>query len=272
MIDKDYAKSILKKRDKDIHKGDAGHLLIIAGSAGMTGAAVLCAKSAFRSGAGLVYMYVPSEIFPILQISVPEAICLRRNEEVSYDNYEAIVIGPGLGKSRETADLLSDVLSCYNGKIVIDADALNVIAMYDMYEELEKTKAEIICTPHGGEAARHLKNSSGERKEYAEKLAKLFKGIAVLKGNKTVVSNGEKTLVNTTGNPGMATAGSGDVLAGIIGALAAQGYDGLNAASCGVYIHGLAGDMAADINGQWGLMASDIANSASKAIKDIIGE
>ncbi len=138
---------------------------------------------------------------------------------------------------------------------------------------MRTSSADIVITPHMGEAARLLDIMPAGREEIAEKLSELTGATAVLKGAGTIVASaGEKSYTNTTGNPGMATAGSGDTLTGIIASLAAQGYSGFDAAACGVYIHGLAGDMAADAMGQWGITASDIAEYASRAIKDIISQ
>lgn len=270
-INREYTAGVLRRRNPEMHKGDAGHILIAAGSAGMTGAAVLSALGAFRAGAGLVYMYVPSEIFHILQIRVPEVICLDRKEKTDYGRYEAIVFGPGLRTGEDTRDLLSDILADYKGSLLIDADGLNVIAKYDMYDEIESSSASIVYTPHEGEASRHV-GGEGSRIERAERLTGKLRGVTVLKGSRTIVADGERMMFNTSGNPGMAKAGSGDVLSGIAGALLGQGYDPFEAAACSVYIHGLAGDMAASERGQWGIMATDIADKASEAIKYIIGE
>lgn len=270
-INREYAAGVLRRRNPEMHKGDAGHILIAAGSAGMTGAAVLSALGAFRAGAGLVYMYVPSEIFHILQIRVPEVICLDRKEKTDYGRYEAVVFGPGLRTGEDTRDLLSDILADYKGSLLIDADGLNVIAKYDMYDEIESSSASIVYTPHEGEASRHV-GGEGSRIERAERLTGKLRGVTVLKGSRTIVADGERMMFNTSGNPGMAKAGSGDVLSGIAGALLGQGYDPFEAAACSVYIHGLAGDMAASERGQWGIMATDIADKASEAIKYIIGE
>lgn len=270
-INREYAAGVLRRRNPEMHKGDAGHILIAAGSTGMTGAAVLSALGAFRAGAGLVYMYVPSEIFHILQIRVPEVICLDRKEKTDYGRYEAVVFGPGLRTGEDTRDLLSDILADYKGSLLIDADGLNVIAKYDMYDEIEASSASIVYTPHEGEASRHV-GGEGSRIERAERLTGKLRGVTVLKGSRTIVADGERMMFNTSGNPGMAKAGSGDVLSGIAGALLGQGYDPFEAAACSVYIHGLAGDMAASERGQWGIMATDIADKASEAIKYIIGE
>ncbi len=272
LITKEYVKNILRERPQDMHKGQCGRVLIIAGSKTMTGAAVLCAKGAFRSGAGLVYASLPVEIFLIMQVSVPEAICIMRSRETDLSLYDAIAIGPGIGNDKANADIIKRLLAEYTKTLVIDADGLNIIASANLFEEMKASDADIVITPHMGEAARLLGNKSCEREEIACNLSSLTGATTVLKGADTIVtSDGEILYTNTTGNPGMATAGSGDTLTGIIASLAAQGYSGFEAASCGVYIHGLAGDMAASEMGQWGIMASDIAEFTPGAIKKTIG-
>lgn len=270
-IGKNKIRNILNKREGSEHKGNFGHVLLVAGSEGMTGAAILSAKGAFRSGAGLVYMYVPRSIFQVIQISVPEAICIDRAEKISLERYDSVVFGPGLGVSEEVRDMLSWLLAEFDGPMVIDADGLNVIAAYDMYSEIEASKAQLIYTPHEGEAARHIETAGKTRMERAKLLSDRLIGVSVLKGAGTIVTDGNEMWVNTTGNPGMATAGSGDVLSGILGSFCGQGYNTLDAAVCGVFIHGLAGDIAAE-KGQWGIMASDFADATQQAIKLVIGE
>ena len=239
----------------------------------MTGAAVLCARGAFRSGAGLVYVSLPAEVFPVLQISVPEAICILRSPETDFSMYDAVAVGPGIGVDEENTQIIRKILKEYKKTVVIDADGLNTAAAADLFEDMRASEADIVITPHMGEAARLLDTMPQERWEIADKLSQLTGATAVLKGAGTIVASaGEKSYTNTTGNPGMATAGSGDTLTGIIASLAAQGYSGFEAAACGVYIHGLAGDMAAQTIGQWGITASDIAQYTSAAIKDIVGQ
>lgn len=273
LITKEYVNNIIRKRPQDIHKGQCGRVLIIAGSRAMTGAAVLCAKGAFRAGAGLVYVSIPEEVFPVVQISVPEAICVLRSPETDFGIYDAVAVGPGIGVDAENTQIIRKILKEYKKTVVIDADGLNTVAAADLFEDMRTSSADIVITPHMGEAARLLDIMPAGREEIAEKLSELTGATAVLKGAGTIVASaGEKSYTNTTGNPGMATAGSGDTLTGIIASLAAQGYSGFEAAACGVYIHGLAGDMAADAIGQWGITASDIAEYASRAIKDIISQ
>ncbi len=264
--------SILGHRKKDTHKGDYGRLLIYAGSPGMAGAAILCVKGAFRTGTGLVYAALDKEMFPIMQTAVPEAICLDRSARRNWSDYDAIVFGPGMGRGAEAAALLKDILGTCCTRMLIDADGLNLISAYNLYDEVRNSRAEIVVTPHEGEAARLLGEEIPGREKRALELSSRLSATAVLKGSNTIVTDGENIYINNTGNPGMAAAGSGDVLSGVIGSLLAQGRDAFEAAVCGVYLHGLAGDLAAAEKGQWAVMAGDIAEKMGLAIKDIIGE
>lgn len=266
-------------RDPNTHKGDYGIVLVVAGSVGMMGAAVLAGRGAYSSGAGLVTCAIPEQLFPILQISLPEAICIpRKSGKMDYAKYDAIVLGPGLGVNRENATFIGEILKTYNGPMVMDADGLNCISQFDLYQALIDTKSRIVMTPHPGEAKRLLGVAEIEDRETcAISLSKAFNVTAVLKGSGTLIastlSDGQNAvLINTTGNPGMATAGSGDVLAGIIGSFLAQGLTPMDAASAGVYIHGAAGDLASVEIGETGVMASDICRHISNTIKNIIGK
>lgn len=274
LITKSYVNTLIKKRDRDIHKGDCGKILIYAGSKGMAGAAVLCARAALRTGAGLVRVSVPEELFPILQIGIPEATCLSR-ERLLEDlmQYTAIVIGPGLGVDAKDGVLIKKILRATDKPVVLDADGLNLLK--GELDVMKEARAQLILTPHPGEAARLLERKTaeinGDRLISAMELASRTGSITVLKGAGSVVATPEgKTYINTTGNPGMATGGSGDVLSGIIAALAGQGLDRESAAAAGVYLHGLAGDLAADQMGEYGLIATDIADMAALAIKSIL--
>ncbi len=276
-------------RPRNAHKGDYGQTLIVAGSKGMAGAAILCARGALRAGAGLVSISVPDELVPIVQTAVPEAICIgrargvagnysdRRNEAPlspgQLAKYDAIAIGPGLGTSSEAREAFFHIIENYGGRMVIDADALNILAGTNTTFD-----SDTILTPHPGEAARMLGTSADvvqERREAtAAILAEKYGCIIALKGAETIVSTINPTLkiyVNTSGNPGMATGGSGDVLTGVIASFAAQGMSPLIAARTGVYIHGLAGDIAANEFGERGLIAGDLPLAVAKAIK-LIGE
>lgn len=269
-----YVNTFIKKRERDLHKGNCGKVLILAGSKGMAGAAVLCARAALRTGAGLVRVSVPEELFPILQIGVPEATCITR-ERLFEDltQYSAIAIGPGLGDDIKNGSLIKKIINTTDKPVVIDADGLNLLR--DDPGAMKNARAKLIITPHPGEAARLLDRKTAEinqsRQLSARELAAVTGAVTVLKGAGSVVATPDgKTYINTTGNPGMATGGSGDVLTGVIAALAGQGLDPEPAAAAGVFLHGLAGDLASDRTGEYGLIARDIANMVALAIKSIL--
>lgn len=269
----------LRTRKEDSHKGDYGKLLIIAGSPGMAGAAVLCATGAYRSGAGLVKVSLPEILFPVVQISVPEAICVTRIQNpTDLQSYDGIIFGPGIGLDSPELQLLEWVLKEYDKKILLDADGLNLIAGGDRIRWLSQTRARLILTPHPGEAKKLLgmepddKILPEERKDAARRLYEATGAVIVLKGHQTVVYDGHLFQVNETGNPGMATAGSGDVLSGIIGSLWGQGYTAGEAARLGTRIHGLAGDLAAERFGQDGLIAGDLCRYTAYGMKKIMEE
>lgn len=273
LIDKAFVNTVIKRRPKDLHKGDCGKVLVIAGSKGMAGAAVLSARGALRSGAGIVRVSVPEELFPIIQVGVPEAICVSRMlppDELG--EYQAIVIGPGLGDEISNVSLIKTVLEGAGKAVVLDADGLNLTARSkELQDAVFALRERLIITPHPGEAARLLdcttETINSDRMAAVHLLAEKTGSVVVLKGAGTLVATpGQKTYINTTGNPGMATGGSGDVLSGIIGALAGQGISCFEAAAAGVYIHGLAGDMAAENLGEYGIIATDIATMTALAL------
>ncbi len=283
IITEKLVKNIIERRDREIHKGSCGRILIAAGSVGMAGAAVLSARGALRSGGGLVQLSVPSEIFPIVQTGVPEATCLTVGlDNVDLSRYDAAAAGPGLGDSSESVDKVRKLLNYFDGPLVLDADGLNIAARRNFFGIMRARKGQLIITPHMGEAKRLMGDDfSAEmtRQQLAEALAEKTGAVTVLKGAGTVVAaEGQKTYTNTTGNPGMATAGSGDVLTGIITSLCGQRHsDGrpiepLEAALAGVYIHGLAGDLGAEEKGEYGLIAGDIAEYTALAVKKILEE
>ena len=268
----EYQSVFSAKRKKFAHKGDFGHACIIAGSHGMMGACVLATKACLRAGAGLVTAHIPKEGYIIMQTAVPEAL-------ISFDKhfdffsqipvltkYSAIAVGPGIGKKTETQQALLALLQAVNtrrndfsGKLVFDADALNIIAENPTWLDMLPTNS--ILTPHPKEFDRLAGNSvNGYRRHLKQiKMAQKYSVIIVLKGAYTSIATPDGScFFNTNGNPGMATAGSGDVLTGIIVSLLAQGYEPQLAASAGVWIHGAAGDNAASKIGQQALIASDI--------------
>ena len=283
IITEKTVKNIIERRNREIHKGSCGRILIAAGSVGMAGAAVLSARGALRSGAGLVQLSVPQEIFPIVQTGVIEATCLTASlDQIDLSRYNAAAAGPGLGDSRESVEKVRILLDSFDGPLVLDADGLNIAAREVFFDLMRARGGRLIITPHMGEARRLMAKDFSEkmtRRELAEALAEKAGAVTVLKGAGTVVAaEGRKTYTNTTGNPGMATAGSGDVLTGIITSLCGQRHsDGrpiepLEAALAGVYIHGLAGDLGAEEKGEYGLIAGDIAEYTALAVKKILEE
>ena len=283
IITEKTVKNIIERRPREIHKVSCGRILIAAGSAGMAGAAVLSARGALRSGAGLVQLSVPAEIFPIVQTGVLEATCLTNSlDNMDLGRYDAAAAGPGLGDSRESVEKVRILLDSFDGPLVLDADGLNIAAREDFFDLMRARGGMLIITPHMGEARRLMGKDFSEkmtRHELAEALAQKTGAVAVLKGAGTVVAaEGQKTYTNTTGNPGMATAGSGDVLTGIVTSLCGQRHsDGrpiepLEAALAGVFIHGLAGDLGAEDKGEYGLTAGDIAEYTASDVKKILEE
>lgn len=264
LTDKAFVHNKIRKRPDDMHKGQCGKVLIAAGQHMMAGAAIFALRSALRSGSGLVYGLCTSEIVPIIQTSVPEAICtLWDASKVDMTKYDAICVGPGMGVGSRTEEILVCALTQSQKPVLIDADGLNTVAASCELQTIIKNRNyPVIITPHIGEASRLLGNldlSNYSKLEIGERLHDLYGCISVVKGHETLVAvSEEKAYINTTGNPGMATAGSGDVLSGIITSLAGQGYVADDAARLGVYIHGLAGDIAREKVGEYGLIASDI--------------
>jgi NAD(P)H-hydrate epimerase len=260
LINEQWVKQHIKHRSEDGHKKSFGHVLVIAGSEGKAGSSVLCAKSALHSGCGMVTAMIPNVAVQVLLEQSPELMYLSPTLLAVEDlaNYDAIAIGPGLGFSDIANSNLKFILTHYKGPVVIDADALTMVA-----SEMSLLKANHIVTPHPGEFARlqgfdyNQNNREAQVLDFIEK----YPTVLVLKGVNTIVANSlNGILQNTTGNDGMATAGSGDVLTGIIVALCAQGYDLFIAAAIGVYMHGLAGDLAIKEQSKASLVASDIIN------------
>ncbi len=278
----------LLQRRPDAHKGDFGHILVLAGSARFLGAAVLCAHAAMRSGAGLVTLGIPESLNnAIIKIKPKEVMTLplAQTKEATLslsgykkikdfiDTIDCLVIGPGLTQNKSTQQLVRKVIAPVNKPTVIDADGLNALAGHlSILRRTPYAVRRTILTPHPGEMARLLgvsvKQVQERRKEVAGRFARDYKVTVVLKGCRSVVTDYQgNTYTNNTGNPGMATAGSGDVLTGIIGAFLGQGLDAFNAAKFAVYVHGLAGDLAAKEYSQISLIASDIIGKIPEAIK-----
>lgn len=266
--DKSEAESKIIPRQKFSHKGTFGHALVLAGSHGKMGAAVLATRACLRSGVGLLNMHIPGCGYEIAQISVPEAMVsvdsdhLHLTQLPDLDSFSAIGIGPGIGQEKVTADMFEKLLETIKVPLIIDADALNILSKNP--ELLEKLPAQTVLTPHPKEFERLAGKNVSEynRLEIAKDFAQKYQIIICLKGANTAVilSNGEVHF-NSTGNAGMATGGTGDVLTGIITALLAQKYAPSDAAILGVYQHGLAGDRGAVKKGQSALIASDVVDN-----------
>ncbi|MEP9412220.1 MAG: NAD(P)H-hydrate dehydratase [Candidatus Brocadia sp.] len=270
-------------RKPDTHKGDYGRILVLAGSSGMTGAACLCSSAALRAGAGLVTLGIPESLHgivaskltcvmthPLPETHVKTLSELGRQDILDFsERFDVVAIGPGLSQYLETKRLVLWLLQSLNRPIVLDADGINALA--DNPEILHKIKKHIILTPHPGEMARLLGVASTQevqsrRLDVSRTFVKGRNNVTlVLKGYQTIVMNEEKYYINKTGNPGMATAGAGDVLTGIIAAFLGQNYTPFEAAQLGAYLHGLAGDLAAQEMGEISLIATDILNKLPEA-------
>jgi NAD(P)H-hydrate epimerase len=274
--EKDDIKVLLKKRSKFDHKGVFGHGLLIAGSSGRMGAAILGAKAAMRTGIGLLTCHVPSGGLIIMQVTVPEAMVqpdkneLHFSETVNSNSFNAIGIGPGIGTDLQTQKAFKELISSYRKPMVIDADGLNILSMNK--EWLLEIPEGTILTPHPKEFERLTgkTDNSYSRLNIQIEFSKKYKCIVVLKGaNSSITTPDGNVFFNSSGNPGMATAGSGDTLTGILLSLLAQGYKQENAAILGVYLHGLAGDIATEESGNESIIASDIINCLSKSFNTI---
>lgn len=273
----------LTPRKKNTHKGSYGRVLVLAGSPGMTGAAYLCSKAALRSGSGIVTLGIPESLNPVMETkltcvmtySLPEteASTLSNNGRKEIlklcESHDVVALGPGLSQHPETRGLILWLVKNMDRTMVIDADGLNALA--NNVNVLHKIKQNVVLTPHPGEMSRlaglcSAKDVQKERlntaTQFVQSIQKKLKGekklVLVLKGDKTIVADYKKVYVNRTGNTGMATAGVGDVLTGIIVSLIGQGLGVFDASLLGVYIHGLAGDIAAKKKGELSMIASDI--------------
>ncbi|MBE9502924.1 MAG: NAD(P)H-hydrate dehydratase [Proteobacteria bacterium] len=277
---------ILLPREGDTHKGTYGHLLIVAGSTGKSGAAVMTARAAMRSGAGLVTVAAPSGINSILEMKLTEVMTepLSGKDEAFLDSSviegvmalldrkASIIIGPGLSRREETGKMVREVMSRLKIPALLDADALWHLS--DEKDIIKKAASPLILTPHPGEMAQLLGISSKEVQEdrilVARKFATHYNCYLVLKGARTLVGTPDgEVFINQIGNPGMATAGTGDVLSGMIGSFLGQGYSPLEACLAGVYLHGQAGDLAANEKGEAGLIATDIIEKIPEVINKI---
>lgn len=274
-------------RSQDAHKGDTGHVLIVAGSPGKTGAAAMTATSAMRAGAGLATLATPESLNPFLETQILEAMTYPLAEtktgildETALETImglmakkNCLAIGPGIGTAPETKRLIQKILLVSQIAVVIDADGLNCIA--DNPQILRGLEIPVVLTPHPGEMARLINSTTQtvqqDRIGCARTFARQFGVHLVLKGARTVIAQPDgKIIINPTGNPGMASGGMGDVLTGIIAGFIAQGYAPGDAALAGVYLHGSAGDTLADEYGPYGFLAGDVMNQIPRQIKKLI--
>lgn len=276
----------LPERKKETHKGTYGHLFVIGGSPGLTGAVCLACLSALRTGCGMVTAGVPESTNDIFEIKITEVmskplpesgrktispLAVEKCLDFIEKNADGVVIGPGISTDTGPQLFFNQTFPHIKKPVVIDADGLKLLSKN--LDFLGNKSGQIIITPHPGEMSvltgLSITEIQSKREKISAEFAKKYSVIVVLKGYRTIVSDGEKTYVNLTGNPGMATAGSGDVLSGIIGGLVVQGFSLWKSAVMGVYIHGLAGDIAAKKYGEYSLIAGDIIEFLPEAIKHI---
>jgi NAD(P)H-hydrate epimerase len=283
-LEEEDAERFLPDRKGESHKGDFGHLLVLAGSIGYTGAASLSAMSALKVGTGLVTLGIPRSLNLIMERKLTEVIT-RPLPETGTGSFsmealdpmlelacgkDAVALGPGLSMGEETGELVRQFLTRCDRTVVLDADGINALIGYEDF--LGKRKGPTVMTPHPGELGRLIGMSGREindnRIEICVEFARKWNVVLVLKGAPTIVSDrGEISYINTTGNSGLATGGTGDVLTGAIGGFAAQGIDPFHAALCGTYYHGLAGDIAADLIGGRGMIAGDVMELLPEALR-----
>lgn len=275
VLEESDVRSRLLHRDDFAHKGNMGNALIVAGSYGMSGAAILATRACLRSGAGKVTVHTPKKNYGVMQISVPEAVLHMDHEETAFteavdtDGFDALGIGPGLGCQETTAIAMIAQIRRAQCPIVADADALNILASHRAW--MQQLPKGIIMTPHPKELDRLTgspANADFERLHRTRELAQSLQAYVILKGHNSALCLPDGQVVfNPTGNSGMATAGSGDVLTGIITALLARGYHQHNACIVGMYLHGLAGDIAVKTLGKESLTASDIIDYLPQAFQ-----
>jgi NAD(P)H-hydrate epimerase len=289
LLDAVFLRAMLPPRKRAAHKGSFGHAGIIAGSSGKTGAAAMAALGALRAGAGLVTVSIPEGLHGVLEAKLLEAMSFPVPETASHSLAQAakasllgfaaaktaVAIGPGIGSEGETVGLVRELITEIKQPLVLDADGINALAGHAHI--LRRAQAPVILTPHPGEMARLLGTSAGDvqkdRLGVAGGLAREFNVHVVLKGAGTVIAAPDGALaVNPTGNPGMATGGTGDVLTGMIVGFLAQGLSPWNAACAGTYLHGLAGDFAAARRGEIGMIARDLVDAIPEAIRALQSE
>lgn len=287
LLDESHVSGIIPIRQRESSKGDFGRVLIVSGSTGMTGSGCLCAKAALRAGAGLVYLGVPSSLSGIYGSQLVETIvvpfedksrgylskeCINEFLEKMV-KMDAVAIGPGISCREDIVKIMGELLEAADVPLVLDADALNAVSKN--VDVLKKSKVPVIITPHPGEMSRltgaSIEDIQKNRIKYAKEFSDKYNVITVLKGARTIIATPDgKIYINPTGNPGMSTAGTGDVLTGIIAGFLGQGIKPEDAAAAGVFLHGLSGDMAASKKGEYGLIAGDLVEELPCAINTIL--
>jgi NAD(P)H-hydrate epimerase len=278
-VTENFIRQLLKPRQKFSHKGTFGHSLLVVGSYGKMGAAIMSAQALLRSGAGLLTVCVPQCGYEIMQTSVPEAMALvNGNEfiqfnELDISSYSAIGIGPGIGTESDTQQSVKTILQSFKKPLVIDADALNSIGLHK--EWLSLIQPNSILTPHPKEFERLTKAVANdfERHHLQIEFSKQHQVYVVLKGAHTCITTPEgESYFNSTGNSGLAKGGSGDVLTGLITGLLAQGYPSFEASVIGVYVHGLAGDITKKDKGEVAMIPTDVIENITSAFKQLTSD
>lgn len=269
---------LLPKRDENAHKGDFGRVLLLCGSRGYTGAAYFAAMGALRTGAGLVYLGVPESIYAIEAVKLNEPVVFPLPEQggrlseaavpeilEKIPRMDAVLIGPGLGLGQGSFAVLKAVLTHAACPVVVDADGITLLVPH--MDILRGREAPTILTPHDGEFTRLFGPVGEDRMASARAAALESRGIMLLKGHRTCVTDGIREYRNTTGNPGMAVGGSGDVLAGVLVSLLGQGLEPLEAAACAAWLHGKAGDLCARELGEYGMLPTDLLDFLPRLLK-----
>lgn len=269
---------ILPNRELTVHKGNCGKILLLCGSTGFTGAAALAAMGALRCGAGLVFLGVPESIYAIEAVKLTEPVVFPLPDKDGafsahgisqildrLRDMDAVLIGPGIGRTNDIFAIVKAVLTSFNGPVILDADGINILNGH--IDLLRGRTGPTVITPHEGEFQRVGGVLTGDRTADAVSFAEKSNSIVLLKGHGTVITDGKTTYVNTTGNPGMAVGGCGDVLAGMITALIGQGIPVLEAAACGAWLHGAAGDICAGELGQYGMLPTDMLKVLPRLLK-----
>ena len=269
---------LLPKRDENAHKGNFGRILLLCGSRGYTGAAYFAAMGALRTGAGLVYLGVPESIYAIEAVKLNEPVVFPLPEQggrlseaavpeilEKIPRMDAVLIGPGLGLGQGSFAVLKAVLTHAACPVVVDADGITLLVPH--MDILRGREAPTILTPHDGEFTRLFGPVGEDRMASARAAALESRGIMLLKGHRTCVTDGIREYRNTTGNPGMAVGGSGDVLAGVLVSLLGQGLEPLEAAACAAWLHGKAGDLCAGELGEYGMLPTDLLDFLPRLLK-----